>query len=81
MLAGQLGGGIGPRGWGSIPSCLDSSGASPKALLEAANRRRRAPACGAASSTLSAVVRPLVCDGKGSPTGRGTLGIAAWWKT
>ncbi len=43
--------------------------------------KRRTPACRAASSMLRVAVGPLSCDGKGSRTERGTLGIAAWWKT
>ena len=42
---------------------------------------RRTPAWRAASRTLSVAVGPLACDGSGSRTDRGTLGIAAWWKT
>ena len=42
---------------------------------------RPTPACRAASSRLSVAVGPLACDWSGSRTERGTLGIAASWKT
>ena len=42
---------------------------------------RRTPAKRAASSMLIVAVGPLSCDASGSRTERGTLGIAAWWKT
>ena len=42
---------------------------------------RRTPAWRAASSMFSVAVGPLACDCRGSRTERGTLGIAASWKT